>query len=86
METNINSLSLVVDAIRELLQKAKLDGKPFVLGLLTEDADGKLNRLLNDNRSTFNSLGATKIEWRDDALRSSIIVLGEQLHISVHRA
>src|SRR5215471_8002036 len=88
MHTQLTSeqiLSEVIALIEETRIRAKLTNKPFVLGLLTETTDGLLVQVLRRNKAEFKKLGATLLEWRDDALRGRATIAGEELLVSVQR-
>jgi len=76
-------LNQVVDLIKETLFRAKLIGKPFVLGLLAERDEGPLMHALRENIPLFKQMGATEIDWRDDGLRAKAQIAGEELFVSV---
>ncbi len=76
-------LNQVVGLIKETCFRAKLVGKPFVLGLLVERDNGQLMQTLRKNISLFKQMGATEIDWRDDGLRAKAEIAGEELFVSV---
>lgn len=82
-KTEANVLQDAISLVEETLYRAKLQGKPFILGLLTETPDGLLNSVLRDNEDAFKELGAVLIDWRDDALRGKKMIAGEELLVSV---
>ncbi|MFE9789235.1 hypothetical protein ACFYO7_28035 [Nocardia salmonicida] len=75
-----------VELIQETRVRAKLDDRPFVLGLLVESEEGRLATTLRNRKDEFHSMGATAIEWRDDALRGRATIGSEELYVSVQRA
>lgn len=75
-----------IELIQETRVRAKLDDRPFVLGLLVESEDGRLATTLRDRKDDLLSMGATAIEWRDDGLRGRSMIGDEELFVSVQRA
>lgn len=84
--TSEQILREAIELIEETRTKAKLSGKPFILGLLFESSDGPLVRALRQHEGEFKKLGATLLEWRDDALRGRAQIAGEELLVSIQRA
>lgn len=75
-----------VELIQETRERAKLDGHPFILGLLVESEDSQLATVLRAHENELNEMGATSIEWRDDGLRGRSVIGKEELYVSVQRA
>ncbi|MBP5867915.1 hypothetical protein [Streptomyces scabiei] len=84
--TSEQILKEVIALIEETRARAKLSGKPFVLGLLFESSDGSLVKVLRQHEDELKKLGATLLEWRDDALRGRAQIAGEELLVSIQRA
>lgn len=84
--TSDQVLQETITLIEETRARAKLSGKPFVLGLLFESSDGPLVQALRQHEGEFKKLGATLLEWRDDALRGRAQIAGEELLVSIQRA
>lgn len=84
--TSEQMLKEAIALIEETRTRAKLSGKPFALGLLFESPDGPLVKVLRQHEGDLKKLGATLLEWRDDALRGRAQIAGEELLVSVQRA
>ncbi|WP_124258649.1 hypothetical protein [Rhodococcus ruber] len=76
----------MIELVEDTRFKARLNHQPFVLGFLVENPDGPLAQALSAHEGDFKKLGATLMEWRDDALRGRAQIAGEELLVSVQRA
>lgn len=79
-------LSATTALVEETRLRAKLNGRPYVLGLLVESHTGRLADVLRAHEDSFREAGATLLEWRDDGLRGRALIGGEELLVSVQRA
>ncbi|WP_280483558.1 hypothetical protein [Nocardia farcinica] len=84
--TDQDTFQQAVELVQETRERAKLGGRPFVLGLLVESENGQLAAVLRAREEELNAMGATSIEWRDDGLRGRSVIGEEELYVSVQRA
>lgn len=76
-------LERILTHIGEERIRAKLTNKPFDLGIVSDTQQSQVLELIASSMYALKEIGMSNFIWRDDALRSSIKLAGEDLLVSI---
>lgn len=80
-------LSKLLEHISTQRVRAKLTDQPFDLGIATDTKESQVLPIIRDeaNMKLLQDIGLQNYIWHNDALRSSLMIAGENLLVSICR-